>query len=405
YDRNYLGDGDSINYAMKWTAHEGSDEFRTFYELNRAKNYKDFVSATDHYDGPPQNFSFASTTGEIAIRINGKFPVKWNEQGKFLLDGSNSEHEWQAIIPKNQNMVVRNPVEGFVSSANQHPADSTYPYYVFDSNYESYRNRRINDRLRSLSNIRPKDMMQLQNDNYNYRALESLPVMLDSLDTTNFTNSQRIAFDALKIWDYFNDAELKAPSIYQAWWDTFYVLMWDEFDDQKVDLIKPNVFNTIKILNDYPRNKYFDRKSTSEVETAKELINESFVLAIDSLDAWKAKMGKEYVWYEYKNTSIYHLLDLKPFSVETVKIGGGNNIVNAASAKHGPSWRMIVELGENNVRGWGVYPGSQTGNPGNPSYGHLIDSWAKGDYFPLVFLQSIDEAHNSLIFTQTIFSK
>ena len=98
-------------------------------------------------------------------------------------------------------------------------------------------------------------------------------------------------------------------------------------------------------------------------------------------------------------------MDLKPFSVETVKIGGGNNIVNAASAKHGPSWRMIVELGENNVRGWGVYPGSQTGNPGNPSYGHLIDSWAKGDYFPLVFLQSIDEAHNSLIFTQTIFSK
>ena len=57
------------------------------------------------------------------------------------------------------------------------------------------------------------------------------------------------------------------------------------------------MFNTIKILNDYPRNKYFDRKSTSEVETAKELINEYFVLAIDSLDAWKAKMGKEYVWY------------------------------------------------------------------------------------------------------------
>ncbi|MFT7033408.1 MAG: penicillin amidase [Cyclobacteriaceae bacterium] len=405
YDRNYLGDGDRINYAMKWTAHEGSDEYLTFYELNRAKNYNDFVSATDRYDGPPQNFAFASASGEIAIRINGKFPVKWDEQGKFLLDGSNSEHEWQAIIPKDQNMEVTNPIDGFVSSANQHPADNTYPYYTFDANYEYYRNRRINDRLRSLSNVYPKDMMQLQNDNYNYRALESLPVMLDSLDTTNFSDKHMQAIGRLKSWDYFNDPELLAPSIYQAWWDTFYDLMWDEFDDQDVALIKPNVYNTINMLNNFPKNKYFDRVSTSKIETANDLINESFSMAIDSLEAWKVKNGKEYVWYEYKNTSINHLLDLKPFSVETVKIGGGKNIVNAASAKHGPSWRMVVELGENSVKGWGVYPGSQTGNPGNPSYGHLIDAWAKGQYFPLVFLKSADEAHNSLIFTQNISPK
>jgi len=66
---------------------------------------------------------------------------------------------------------------------------------------------------------------------------------------------------------------------------------------------------------------------------------------------------------------------------------------------------MVVELGTDKVQGWGVYPGSQTGNPGNPAYGHMIDSWAKGEYFPLIFLKSADEAHNNLIFTQTISPK
>lgn len=405
YDRNFLGDGERINYSMKWSAHEGSDEYLTFYELNRARNYDDFVKATDYYDGPPQNFSFASASGEIAIRINGKFPVKWQEQGKFLLDGRKSSHEWQAIIPKSQNLVVRNPESGFVSSANQHPADISYPYYTFDSYYEYYRNRRINDRLRTLGNIRPADMMRLQNDNYNYRALESLPVMLDSLDTAKLNNTKLKAFMMLRKWDYFNSPDQIAPSIYQAWWDSFYDLVWDEFDDKKVSLIKPNVYNTIYILNNYPNNKYFDKVNTSKVENSKDLINESFFMALDSLDAWKERNEKDYVWYEYKNTSVNHILDLKPFSREGVKVGGGKNIVNATSAKHGPSWRMVVELGTDKVQGWGVYPGSQTGNPGNPAYGHMIDSWAKGEYFPLIFLKSADEAHNNLIFTQTISPK
>ncbi|MFY0652732.1 MAG: penicillin acylase family protein [Cyclobacteriaceae bacterium] len=405
YDRNFYGKGDRVNYAMKWTAHEGSDEYDAFYLLNRAKNYDDFVEATDYYDGPPQNFSFASASGDIAIRINGKFPVKWDEQGKFLLDGRNSKHEWQAIIPKEQNLFVKNPESAFVSSANQHPADTTYPYYSFDAYYEYYRNRRINDRLKSLSNVRPADMMRLQNDNYNYRALESLPMMLDSLDTASLSAKQNIIYMMLRKWDYFNEPEKMAPSVYETWWKHFYSLTWDEFEERDVALIKPNTYNTIYLMNGDPENKYFDRKSTSRRESAVDLINTSFTSALDSLEAWKERNGKDYVWYEFKNTSIYHLLELKPFSRETIKVGGGNNVVNAVTSKFGPSWRMVVELGGNKVSGWGVYPGSQTGNPGNPAYGSMIDSWAKGEYFPLVFLNSVNDNHNSLIFTQTISPK
>lgn len=402
YDKYFMGNGDKVNFAMKWTAHEGSKELKTLYDVNRAENYDEFVDAFRTFTGPPQNYSFASVNGDIALWINGKFPVKWEKQGKFLMDGRDSRQEWQAIIPHEQNVNIKNPPQGFVSSANQHPADSTYPYYSYDYNYEHYRNRRINDRLRLMQNVRVEDMMKLQNDNYNYRASESLPVMLDSLDTANFNSKQKQAYMLLRKWDYFNEPERLAPSIYEEWWNILYDMLWDEFDNQEMSLMRPNVHNSIYILNNYPNDKFVDIANTPEIETAKVLFNRSFNQALDSLDRWKEASGMEYEWYKYKNTRILHLLKLKPFSTEYVKIGGNRNIVNAASGRHGPSWRMIVELGEGGVNAWGVYPGSQTGNPGNPSYGGLIDSWAKGEYFQMLFMNSPTEEHERLIFSQTL---
>ena len=68
-------------------------------ELNKAKNYDDYVAALKHYVAPAQNFIFSSRDGDIALWVNGKFPNKWEGQGKFILDGSNPEHDWQSFIP------------------------------------------------------------------------------------------------------------------------------------------------------------------------------------------------------------------------------------------------------------------------------------------------------------------
>lgn len=402
YDRNFLGNGDQLNLAMKWTAHEGSRELKTLYEVNRANNYDEFIEAFKYYSGPPQNFAFGSVHGDIAVTIQGKFPIKWDGQGKFLLDGRDSRQEWQAIIPADQNATVKNPNQGFVSSANQHPVDSTYPYYAYDYNYEFYRNRRINDRLRLLDNVSVKEMIRLQNDNFNYRASESLPMMLDSLDTANMAGDKKKAYHLLKQWDYFAEPEWIAPTVYQVWWDNLYEMIWDEFDDQNLALTKPHVFNTIYLMHNDSTGNFFDIQSTAQKESLGDLINTSFAQTLEQLEKWKVDNDADYVWYLYKNTRVKHLLGLEPFSFDQVKIGGYNNIVNAASGRHGPSWRMVVELGQDEVKAWGVYPGSQSGNPGNPTYGHMIDDWATGNYAQLLFLSSASTESEELIFTQTL---
>ena len=221
YDRNFnTTRSEASNLAMRWTAHDASKELKALYLGNKARNYDEFVEAFKHFTGPPQNYSFASVNGDIALWINGKFPVKWEEQGKFLMDGSNVDHEWKAFMPQEHNLHVLNPPQDFVSSANQHAADSLYPYYQYDYSYEYYRGRRINDRLRVMNDIKVEDMMKLQHDNFNYLAFESLPMLLDSLDSASLSSKEIEYYTTLKEWDYFNEPEREAPTLFKVWWDS-----------------------------------------------------------------------------------------------------------------------------------------------------------------------------------------
>ena len=320
------------------------------------------------------------------------------------MDGSNIDHEWKAYMPHAHNLHVKNPPQNFVSSANQHAADSLYPYYQYDYHYEHYRGRRINDRLRVLDNIKVQDMMNLQHDNFNYNASEALPMMLDSLDSASFTDLEWTYYNKLRNWDYFNNPDLQAPSIYEQWWRILNSKLWDEIDSSDVKVYRPNWYTTVDILKNNPTFSFIDNQETSIKESAGDLFRLTFKETIGSLEEYLEAEGNSLQWFEYKNTTIRHLLRINPFSKGNVKIGGNRSIVNAASSSHGPSWRMIVELGDGEVNAWGVYPGSQSGNPGNPRYGHMIDDWASGEYYKLLFKQSMTPSDNEVRHSITLKS-
>src|SRR5690606_16196722 len=98
YDRNFPGNDleqSKQNFALQWMAHEPSQEVLSIYKINRARNYQEYVSALTTFSSPAQNVAFASASGDIALWIQGKFPAKWQNQGKFLMDGSQSAFDWQ----------------------------------------------------------------------------------------------------------------------------------------------------------------------------------------------------------------------------------------------------------------------------------------------------------------------
>ncbi|HEY9049376.1 MAG TPA: penicillin acylase family protein [Ohtaekwangia sp.] len=389
YDETFQEKNNRKQHAFRWMAHDESEELMTFYKLNRAKNYKDYSEALNHYSTPPQNFVFAAASGDIAMRIQGKFPIRRLYEGKFVLDGSKTSNGWQAYIPNDQNVQYKNPARGFVSSANQYPVDATYPYYVTGVSFEAYRNRRINAVLTASDSITVNDMMKLQNDNFNLKASESLPVFLSLLDTTHLTPEEAEAYKILKSWNYINDKDSPGAAYYEAWWNNLMPLTWDELEKNQVTLSRPTTYNTIRLIKEKPDLSFFDIAGTPEKETARDVIRKAFALGVQDIREWETKEGKDARWGAYKDSYIGHLLRLEPLSVH-VLAGGNRDIVNAHSKTHGPSWRMIVSLEKSGAKAWGVYPGGQSGNPGSAHYVDMLDSWVAGKYYPMLFMHKSD---------------
>ncbi len=387
YDRNLpLSSRKNLNLAMRWTGHDASEEYRSFFQLNRASNYQEFRDALAYFSGPPQNMAFASASGDIGIQVTGKYPLKWQGQGKFLMDGSDRQQEWQQMTPYDHLVRSFNPERGFVSSANQHPTDSTYPYYVFHYHFERYRNRRINDRLLTMFNVDEEDMMGLQNDNFNYLAYENLPMMIQSLDSSQLDPVDMDYLADLGEWDYFNEPNLEEPTVFDLWKRFVLKLTWDEFDTISVPTVKPTTFRTFDILRNVPNFSFLDQLETTDKENAKDLIQKSFQMAIDSVENWKIdNENQDFEWYRFNNTSVNHLLRIPQFSVRGIEVGGGSYSVNQVGRSHGPSIRIVSRMNKEGNDVWAVYPGSQSGNPGNPTYGNMIGFWAQKKYYKISF--------------------
>jgi penicillin amidase len=236
-----------------------------------------------------------------------------------------------------------------------------------------------------MTEITPRDMMEMQADNYNLKAFESLPTLLAMIDTSALTPAQRSAYSILKQWNYEYDINSLGASYYDAWWKTLFGMIWDEIKSSTVPLEYPSDYNTIRLIKEKPELSFFDIIDTPEKETARETVQLAFKKSVETIESWKSEKGKEPRWADYKDTFIGHLLQGIPALSYHVEHGGTGDAINAASRTHGPSWRMIVSLEKTKVKAWGVYPGGQSGNPGSPYYNNMLTLWATGNYVSFQF--------------------
>ncbi|MCE6989066.1 penicillin acylase family protein [Dyadobacter sp. CY323] len=383
----------SPNLAIRWIGHEPGNSFITFYELNKAKNYDDYRAALTHYVGPAQNFVFADNSKNIALTVNGKLPLKYKDQGKFLLDGSLKGNDWQGWIPVEQNPYVKNPARGFVSSANQSSTDTTFPYYINWSFAPSERGVRINERLEAMSKANADSLRSLQNDNFSVQARTILPKLLSILDTIPLNPAQKAAKIMLADWNFQNIPESIPASIFEEWMPALRKTIWED-ELNSMDL--PSRDRTMYLILKQPREKWFDNVNTPEKETIRDAVFNSYKAALDTLTSRHGAMSEAWQWSKVKATEIRHLSrSIKPFGSGRLKTGGGNSIVNAITRYNGPSWRMVVELGPT-PRAYGIYPGGQSGNPGSPYYLNLLKKWENGELNELVYLTAPDQANPRL---------
>jgi penicillin amidase len=86
----------------------------------------------ENFQSPAQNVLVADRSGTIAIRSNGRFPIRPGDgKGTIIFDGSTSTSDWTGDRPLSEYPAATNPAQGFLVSANQEPYDpATFSGYL-----------------------------------------------------------------------------------------------------------------------------------------------------------------------------------------------------------------------------------------------------------------------------------
>ncbi|MGB1038382.1 MAG: penicillin acylase family protein [Bacteroidia bacterium] len=377
---------DSTDLALRWIAHDPSPtpEFMAFINGMTCDNYDDYLLATAAFNAPAQNFIYADNKDDIGIRINGQIPIKSYRQGVTISGGSSTSDGWQGFLPRELNPQERNPEKGYVSSCNQYSANESYPFY-YNGNFEPYRGRMANRLLINNDSFSILDFKKMQNSTYSILAEEALAVMLPLIDSAGQNHPQ---FKQLSNWDFYYHPSSTVAVRFDTWFNRLHEILWDEVyvDGKNKNLPPPDKWVTVNLIESEKENKFYDVTSTRKKESLSDIVNLSYR---EMLDSGSIRLSNA------KNAQILHLTRLPAFSEMSLALGGNKQTLNAMQQTFGPSWRMIVALGDT-PEAHVIYPGGQSGNPASPYYKNRIKTWARGEYDKVSLATDDSEISNSL---------
>jgi len=368
------------HYALKWALHESTNEFLAILQINKATNQQLFSEAIRNFQFPAQNFVYADVKGTIAYKHQGMIlSKKQRGTGKFILDGTISNHLMNHYLKDDELPQVVNPEANYIVSANNNPWEKQSAYYV-NGYYAELRADKLRSTLGKNKRFSVKDMQNLQLSNVNHFAEIALPVLLSFVSKDHTGYKKRLA-----AWnaDYTKNSEL--PAFFEDWMKEIEFQVWDEIYEFDQFLRYPDKTVLLNLIRENPHSKFFDRKDTDYKETAAIVIQNSFKKIA------KRHQKKRVFWGERNKVSILHLTKIPAFSEVDFSASGHPDALNAISANWGPSMRMIVELGKY-PKAWGTMAGGTSGNPGSPYSKTFVKEWKTGRYHSMKLYRSNSQA-------------
>jgi penicillin amidase len=202
----------------------------------------------------------------------------------------------------------------------------------------------------------------------------------------------------LKSWDKQYTANSVAASIFETWYRVLNNYIWhDKFGKPDIFMRSPSRDRTVQmLLNDEQSPWYFNNLSPKE-ESRTDIVNLSFKKALQHLRENQGDEKQDWQWGKVKQSHVPHLASIKGLGSRNLYMGGSQHTVNAMSEANGPSWKMVVSLGEQPIA-YGILPGGSSGNPGSKHYDNQLENWEQGKLIPLLFLNS-SQANENILYT------
>jgi penicillin G amidase len=305
-------------------------------------------------------------------------------RGDVLRDGSTSASDWTGRWPVSEYPQAMNPAQGFLASANQQPIDpAVKPTYLGADWFPPWRAIRINQLLRADSAVTVDAMRRFQTDPGSARADAFVPYFLAAARAEPRMGAVTRAAALLAEWDRRYTVDNQRAELFESAMRDLSESVWDELSVPSARASgsspRPSDMILLELLED-STSAWWDVRATPGVERRDAILRGSLVRGMErTIREHGDPEGGGWRWSGIRQANIRHLAGIPGLAAEPVPVQGGPSTLSPSSGRggHGASWRMVVELGPE-VRGWGIYPGGQSGNPLSRGYTDRLQTWARG---------------------------
>jgi penicillin amidase len=382
--------------SMRWTVLEPQEVLDALWDVGAAWSVDEWLTAMRRFRSPIQNGVVADRRGEIAVLAAGAYPIRPGDgNGLTIRDGSVSASDWQGFLPIQRYPYARNPGQGYLASANQQPVDPATDRFYYGADWPSpWRAMRINQLLRADSATTADAMRGFQTDPGSARADWFVPALLDAVlreqQAGRASEDARTGARLLGEWDRRYTRENERAVLFEEVMRALGAGAWDELEARDVD--QPSDALLAALLTRPDSRWWDDARTTDSVETRDGVLTAAVGAGYRAArERYGDPAAGGWRWDRARFMNVWHPLRAPALSALKIPVQGGPGLLNPSfgPGTHGPSWRMVVEVGPQ-VRAWGVYPGGQSGNPTSRWYRDRMPRWAAGELDPLPFPMSPD---------------
>ncbi|HEY1819399.1 MAG TPA: penicillin acylase family protein [Trebonia sp.] len=407
--------------AVDWMGNVPSGDVAALLGVNVASTFAQFKAALAGWYAPTQNFVYADTSGNIGVVAPGYYPQVAAGCQPWLPMPGTGACDVNGVIPYQAVPQAYDPPSHLIATDNQRPVSGDYPYYVgtaFDFYDPGYRAAHAYSSMEAAEPLTTVSIAALQNDLTDPLAVRLLPAVTSALSNGGLSGEDQQAAALLRSWNGEMDSGSAAASLWWTFWgsylNTVFAPWWQAgkvpVSKDPLDLsINPGIAPLDEDLEAWTlgdqANAAFAGPAGHGPSTADAAIVAAFKQAVAHLSTKLGGSPPTWTWGKIHSRSFPSITGADGLGYGPRPAGGDPFTEDAADggldASTGPSWRMIVALGNpvgtspplspdtssafspTGIYAVGVYPGGQSENPASPWYQNLIEPWWSGEYLPI----------------------
>ncbi len=386
--REAFGVDEDTDLALRWVAHEPSDEVSAFLRLNRVTSFEGFRAAFKGFSVPGQNFVYADADGNVGQIVAARLPRRPNTVPlDLIVTPDEADAHWAAYEDATTLPVGYNPPQGFLATSNNRPTAADIPLGYFFS--PSDRFARVSALLSAQDTVDELDLRRFQRDTYSGAAADLLAVLRERIEPEGLTGDAAAVWALIDGWDARYDPESAGALAFERF---IFALDLALRPEEGADLRQDG-----RDSNRFKREMIAGLDDTADAALA--------AAVPDALTAAALTLETHPTWGDAHRLELQYPLAVAPVvgdkfpsfnlptggSSETIWKTGHGAIEGEHTATYGSQARHISDLGDPDAN-YFVLAGGQDGWLKSSTFGDQIALWQAGAYIRMPLSEALIEA-------------